>query len=82
MIATIQKVEGSFNFVWRVERPRSFGRRFTEYLSVMILGPILLAVAIGLLGSAEHSPLARWLNALARWRDSWEFSPESFPTSS
>jgi membrane protein len=65
VLATIQKVEGSFNFVWRVERPRSFGRRFTEYLSVMILGPILLAVAIGLLGSAEHSPFALWLHAVA-----------------
>src|SRR5882757_4605138 len=65
VIATIQKVEGSFNFVWRVERPRSFGRRFTEYLSIMILGPILLAVAIGLLGSAKHSPFALWLHAVA-----------------
>jgi len=39
VITTIQKVEASFNFVWRVERPRSFARRFTEYLSVMIVGP-------------------------------------------
>ena len=65
VITTIQKVEASFNFVWRVERPRSFGRRFIEYLSVMILGPILLAVAVGLLGSAEHSPLVQWLHAVA-----------------
>ncbi len=65
VITTIQKVETSFNFVWRVERPRSFGRRFTEYLTVMILGPILLAVALGLLGSAENSPIARWLQAVA-----------------
>ena len=65
VITTIQKVEASFNFVWRVERPRSFGRRFIEYLSVMILGPILLAVAVGLLGSAEQSPLAQWLHAVA-----------------
>src|SRR3984957_2820565 len=65
VITTIQKVEGSFNSVWRVGHPRSFGRRFAEYLSVMILGPILLAVAIGLLGSAEHSPFAQWLHALA-----------------
>jgi membrane protein len=65
VITTIQKVESSFNLVWRVERPRSFGRRFTEYLSVMILGPILLAVAIGLLGSAEQSPLAQWMHAVA-----------------
>src|SRR5271168_3694663 len=65
VIATIQKVEASFNFVWRVERSRSIGRRFIEYLSVMILGPILLAVAIGLLGSAAHSPVALWLHAVA-----------------
>jgi membrane protein len=65
VITTIQKVETSFNFVWRVGRRRSFGRRFAEYLSVMILGPILLAVAIGLLGSAEHSPFAQWLHAVA-----------------
>jgi membrane protein len=64
VITTIQKVEASFNFVWRVQRPRSFGRRFIEYLSVMILGPILLAVAVGLLGSAQHSPLAQWLQAV------------------
>lgn len=65
VITTIQKVEGSFNFVWRVGRVRSIARRFSEYLSVMIVGPILLAVAIGLLGSAEHSPFAQWLHAVA-----------------
>jgi len=65
VITTIQKVETSFNFVWRVGRRRSFGRRFTDYLTIMILGPILLAVALGLLGSAENSPVARWLYAVA-----------------
>jgi len=65
VISTIQKVETSFNFVWRVDRPRGFARLFTEYLSVMIAGPILLAVALGLLGSAERSPLAQWLGSVA-----------------
>jgi membrane protein len=65
VVTTIQKVEANFNFIWRVERPRSFARRFTEYLSVMILGPVLLAIALGLLGSAERSPFAEWLNAFA-----------------
>jgi len=64
VVTTIQKVETSFNFLWRVDRPRSFARRFTEYLSVMILGPILLAVALGLLASAERSPFAQWLNGI------------------
>jgi membrane protein len=65
VLTTIQKVEASFNFVWRVGRPRSFSRRLTEYLSVMLIGPILLAAAIGLLGSAEHSRFAEWLHAVA-----------------
>src|ERR1700743_2190742 len=64
VLSTIQKVETSFNFVWRVDRPRSFARRFTEYLSIMILGPVLLAVALGLLGSAARSPLAQWLDSV------------------
>ena len=61
VVTTIQKVETSFNFLWRVDRPRSFLRRFSEYLAVMVLGPILLAVALGLLASAERSPFAAWV---------------------
>jgi membrane protein len=64
VITTIQKVETSFNFLWRVDQPRSFLRRFTEYLAVMILGPILLAVALGLLASAERSPFALWVDGI------------------
>ncbi len=64
VITTIQKVEESFNFVWQVVRPRSFARRCTEYLSVMIVGPILLTVALGLLASAKQSPAAQWLDTI------------------
>jgi len=46
-LSMAQKVEGSFNFVWRVDRPRSFARRFSEYLSVMLVGPLLMSVAMG-----------------------------------
>jgi membrane protein len=65
VVTTIQKVETSFNFVWRVERPRSLARRFTEYVSIMILGPILLAVALGLLASAQKTEFAQRLDAIA-----------------
>ncbi len=42
-----QKVEGSLNFVWRVDRPRSFARRFSEYLSFMLVGPLFMSLAMG-----------------------------------
>src|SRR5262245_43301440 len=46
VISVVQKVEESFNFIWRVEQPRSFGRRFSEYLSVMVVGPAVVVAAI------------------------------------
>jgi len=64
VVTTIQKVEKSFNYLWRVDRPRSFLKRFSEYLAIMILGPILLAVALGLLASAERSPFGLWINGI------------------
>jgi membrane protein len=64
VVTTIQKIEASFNFVWRVERPRSLARRFTEYVSILILGPILLAVALGLLAGAQHTQFAQWLDEI------------------
>ena len=58
-----QKVESSFNFVWRVDRPRSFARRFSEYLAVLLVGPLIMSVTIGLHGHAGehhgHEPAAR-----------------------
>jgi membrane protein len=48
LIGTIQKVEDSFNYVWRVPRPRSLGRRIGEFLSLLVIGPVLLGGFIAL----------------------------------
>ncbi len=64
LLGTIQKVEDSFNFLWRVEQPRSFGRRIAEYLSLLVLGPLLLVVFIGLAHSAIDSAAAQTLASL------------------
>jgi membrane protein len=47
LLTMAQKVESSFNFVWRVDHPRSFARRFSEYLAFLIVGPLLMSVALG-----------------------------------
>jgi membrane protein len=46
-LSMAQKVESSFNFVWRVDRPKNFARRFSEYLSFMLIGPLIMSVAMG-----------------------------------
>jgi membrane protein len=48
LIGTIQKVEDSFNYVWRVPQPRSIGRRVAEFLSLLVVGPLLLGGFVAL----------------------------------
>lgn len=61
VISTIQKVEESFNFVWRVDQPRSWARRFSEYLSVMIVGPLLIVIALGFIAAITNSSVVQTL---------------------
>lgn len=50
-ISLIQKIESTFNYIWRLEQHRSIGRRFADYGSVMLIGPLLVFSAIGLSAS-------------------------------
>lgn len=61
-ISLIQKVESSFNFVWRVERPRPLSQRLGDYFAVLTVGPVLLFAAIGITASVFNSSLMAWLS--------------------
>ncbi|UCF42453.1 MAG: YihY family inner membrane protein [Planctomycetota bacterium] len=45
IIKLLSNIEKSFNEIWGVKRPRSMGRKFSDYLSIVLLCPILLVVA-------------------------------------
>jgi membrane protein len=60
VISTIQKIEECFNYIWQVEKPRSWARRFSEYLSVMVIGPVFIVALITLLQSATIESISRW----------------------
>jgi membrane protein len=62
IIALIQKVESAFNFVWRVKRARSMLRRFTDYLSVLIIGPVLVFSAMGLAATVLNHSVVQQLS--------------------
>jgi len=61
VVTTIQKLEGAFNFAWHVERPRSLMRRISEYLSLMVIGPVFLVIVFGLFGAVPLHPALREL---------------------
>lgn len=45
VIKVFGNIEGAFNKIWEVKRSRSFARRFSAYMALMILVPILLLAA-------------------------------------
>ncbi|WP_405240186.1 YhjD/YihY/BrkB family envelope integrity protein [Lentisalinibacter orientalis] len=57
----VQKIEESVNYVWHVSNPRSITRRFTEYFSVLLMGPVVLVVALGIIASIRNNALAERL---------------------
>ena len=59
-ISMVQKIEESFNYVWYVSKPRSFSRRFTEYLLILLLGPVAIAIALGALASLQNEAIVQW----------------------
>ena len=55
VISMIQKVEDTFNHIWQVQQSRSLARRFSDYLSVILVGPILMVTAMGLIATVNSS---------------------------
>ena len=60
-ISMVQKVEESFNYVWYVAKPRSFARRFTEYMIVLLVGPMIVVTAIGMITSIQSNVVVQYL---------------------
>ncbi|HAN29465.1 MAG TPA: ribonuclease BN, partial [Haliea salexigens] len=59
VVSLIQKVEVSFNYVWRAKSSRPLSRRFSDYLSVIMVGPVLVFSAMGLTASMMNSGIVQ-----------------------
>jgi membrane protein len=59
-VSMVQKVEESFNYVWYVAKRRSFARRFTEYMVVMLIGPVVIVVALGMIASLRSNTIIQF----------------------
>ena len=45
IIKVLGNIENSFNDIWGVKSPRTLGRKFSDYLSMMLICPFLLIIA-------------------------------------
>jgi membrane protein len=70
VVSLIQKVERAFNYTWHVPQSRGFMERFSDYLSVLLIGPVLVFSALGATASVmsntvvqelAHVPVLNWI---------------------
>ena len=61
IIAMTHKVESAFNHIWHVSKPRSLARRFSDYLSVILVGPVIVFSGLSLSRTLLHSSVVQWL---------------------
>jgi membrane protein len=64
VISLIQKIEESFNDIWHVKHNRHFSQKFSQYLSVIVVGPVLIFSAIGLTASIENNGFMQQIVAI------------------
>ncbi len=64
VIAMMQKIEGSFNYTWQIKRGRSFSQRFSDYLSVILTGPLLIFLSIGITATVRSHVAIEYLASL------------------
>jgi len=61
IVSLMGSIEQAFNQIWGVERARGLARKFTDYLSVLLVGPVLVFSAIAIFASLQSSALVQSL---------------------
>jgi membrane protein len=63
VVTLMQKIEGAFNSIWHVPHERSLARRFSDYLSIILIGPVLVFGALGVTATITATPIIERLAA-------------------
>ncbi len=76
----IGNVERALNGIWGVHRQRSMSRRFSDYLAVLVVAPLLLGSALSLATTLKSQWLVQRLVALPGFATLYDFGLQHAPT--
>lgn len=65
VISLISKIESAFNHTWHIPSSRGIAQRFSNYLSIVMVGPVMMFAAIGLTASLGSNTVVEVLNSYA-----------------
>ncbi len=64
VISVLNNIEGSFNDIWQVRQGRSMVRKVADYLSVLVVSPLLLFLSLSLTTSLQSETVLARLDLL------------------
>jgi len=64
VLSLMGTIENAFNHIWRVKAPRRFARRFSDYLSAILVGPVLVLAAVTITATLQNNAVVRSLSSL------------------
>ncbi len=63
VVSLISKIEDSFNHIWQVRHARTWGKKCSDYLSVVLVGPVLVFTALTVIASAQSHTVVQYMIA-------------------
>jgi membrane protein len=54
VLSVIERIESALNRIWHARRPRSLARKFSDYLSIILVGPVLVFGAFAIMAAAQN----------------------------
>jgi membrane protein len=64
VFSLLQKIADALNFIWNVRKSRSLAQRFSAYISVILIGPVLVFTAVGITAAITHTAVVQKLVAI------------------
>ena len=64
VLSLMGTIEDSFNHIWRVKSPRRLTRKFSDYLSVILVGPPLVLAALTVTATLQSNAFVQRLMSL------------------
>jgi membrane protein len=64
VLSLMGTIEEAFNRIWHVRSPRKLARKFSDYLSVLIVGPVLMFAALTITATLQSNTFVQNLIAL------------------
>ncbi|TDI59130.1 MAG: YihY/virulence factor BrkB family protein [Alphaproteobacteria bacterium] len=64
VFSLIRKIETAVNYCWRTYHGRSFGEGFLRYISIIIMGPVVVFAAMTMSVSITNEPLYQQLSGI------------------